>query len=307
MTRPGRSEEGSVSAVVVTWNSEADILSCLGSIAAQTHSQIEIIVVDNASSDRTVQLVREEFRSVRLIKMDSNSGFAHANNVGVMNSTGEYLLTVNPDVVLEPDYVKRIVGVLRSSGEEVGSATGKLLREDRLTLDSTGIISGLAVRFFDRGQGGRDQGQYDASLEILGPCAAAAVYKRAMLDDIKQSGEFFDSSFFAFLEDVDLALRARAAGWRSIYVPEAKAVHRRGGSGTRDSLVQFYALRNRLMLIVKDIPVSTLFAQIVFLAAYDLSRLLWVSVSNPLALSSYRQVLEEMSVLLEKRGEILKK
>jgi GT2 family glycosyltransferase len=127
-----------------------------------------------------------------------------------------------------------------------------------------------------------------------------------MLHDISSSGEFFDPSFFAFFEDVDLALRARAAGWTSIFVPDAQAVHKRGGSNTRGALVQFYAFRNRLRIIIKSIPLSTLLAQAPVLVAYDLLRLIWVSVSNPLALSSYSQVLKEMGRLLEKRREILK-
>jgi GT2 family glycosyltransferase len=299
-------EEGLVSVVVVTWNSADDIVSCLESLFAQSYSPIEVILVDNSSEDRTVQLVRNEFDAARIIRMEANSGFAHANNVGILSGLGEYILTINPDVVLKPYYVERLVTAVKESGPTTGSATGKLFREDGLTIDSTGLTMRAAIRFSDRGQGERDSSRYDSFETILGPCAAAALYRRAMLDDVNMSGEYFDSSFFAYFEDVDLALRARAAGWTSIYVPNARAVHKRGGSNTKGALVQFYAFRNRLRIIIKDIPASTLLVQAPAILVYDLCRLARVSITNPLALSSYSQVLGEMSTLLAKRREILK-
>ena len=128
-----------------------------------------------------------------------------------------------------------------------------------------------------------------------------------MLEDIRMSGEYFDSSFFAFFEDVDLAYRARGAGWVSAYVPDAVAVHRRGGSGTNKNAVQFYAFRNRLFLLIKNVSVWELLWQAPFLILYDLSRLAWVSLSNPLALSAFYQVFRNMRTLLQKRRRILKR
>lgn len=306
MNSESRGRQARVSAIVVTWNSGKDIVSCIESLVTQSYPLLEIIVIDNSSKDNSVTLVKKGFPHVRLLRMERNLGFAGANNVGISNSEGEYVLTVNPDVVLKADYVEKLVGTLDRLNRNVGSATGKLLRDDGVTLDSTGIKAAVAVRFFDRGAGEPDRGQYDTEENILGPCAAAALYKRKMLQEIMLRDGYFDSSFFAFFEDVDLAYRARIAGWDSIYVPEATAVHKRGGSGTRRSLVQFYALRNRLKILVRDIPVSTLLRQAGFLAVYEVLRFFWVSLSNPLALSSYYQVLQQMSALLKDRRRILK-
>lgn len=297
--------KGLVSAVVVTWNSRNDIANCLRSIREQSYSPMESIVVDNSSRDGTADLVKGRSADVTLIRLDRNLGFAHANNIGIENSRGEYVLTVNPDVQLRSDYVEKLVDALNPKEKRVGGATGKLLKEDGATLDSTGLVRGLGMRFFDRGQGERDVGQYDAMPEILGPCAAAALYRREMLEDIRMCGEFFDSSFFAFFEDVDLAYRAGRAGWVSVYVPDAVAVHRRGGSGTSGSTVQFFAFRNRLLLLIKNMPVSELLRQAPFLIFYDLTRLAWVTLFNPQALSSFYQISRNMKGLLRKRRRIL--
>lgn len=296
-----------VSSIVVTWNSRQDIENCLQSIREQSYSPMEIIVVDNWSGDGTAEVVQDRFPDVKLIKLRENLGFAQANNIGIDNSAGEYVMTVNPDVELRQDYTERLVSGLIRKGKRAGAVTGKLMREDDVTLDSTGIVKGLAFRFFDRGQGERDLGQHDSMPEILGPCAAAALYRRDMLEDIRMSGEYFDSSFFAFFEDVDLAYRARRAGWVSAYVPDAVAVHRRGGSGTNKSAVQFYAFRNRLFVLIKNVSVWELLRQAPFIILYDLSRFAWVSLSNPLALSAFYQISKNMRTLLRKRRRILKR
>ncbi len=252
------SESTSVSAVVVTWNSERDIVACLDSLVKQTHQIDTIIVIDNASSDNTCNLVNEHFTQVELVKNPENIGFAAANNIGIGMTDSEWLLTLNPDARIEPDWVEALLKYANGKGQ-VGALGGMLYRDqgeknaDKI-IDSTGIEIYQSRRVRDRGFGEIDRGQYAKDERVFGICAAACLYRRKMLEDTKIDSEVFAESFFSYYEDADLAWRAWRRDWEAYYVPTAVGWHRRGGSPVGSRFSRELTHRSRYWMIARNEP-----------------------------------------------------
>ena len=228
-----------VSIVLVTWNSAQYLRRCLDGIRQQTHRDVELIVVDNASADESVQAAT--------IRNETNRGFAAAVNQGIAAARGEFVQLVNPDCFLEPDYVARLIDVF--GDPRLGSATGKLLRADGNGVDSMGIRMTRSGRHLDID---------DPSLhgEVFGVSGAAAMYRKAFLDDCAVGGEIFDEDFFAYREDADLAWRGRLFGWKAICEPAAIAHHvRRVTPEVRRDLppdINMHSVKNRFLLRMKN-------------------------------------------------------
>jgi len=206
--------------------------------------------VDNGSTDGSTELVFDQ-PDISLVKNPTNLGFAVANNQGLRLCTGEYVLLVNPDVELAPDYVERAIA--HFSRLEVGSVTGKLLRPNPPgTVDSTGHnVYGIGWAE-NRGEELPDNG-YDQAGEVFGVCAAAAMYRRAALNQVAIDGEVFDESYFAYIEDVDLDWRLRWAGWSAWYEPAAVGIHHRSATGGRFTPgIMRHILTNRLLTVLKN-------------------------------------------------------
>lgn len=234
---------------IVTFNSEADIAACLESLGKQTFRDFRIHVLDNASSDNTIaQLSRVD---LDLVRSPSNTGFAKAHNDLIRSYPAEYVLILNPDTILRPDFLERMVAALDARAD-AASATGKLLRMDGVTLDSTGIIMLRSQRHLDRGADQLDRGQFNKPEDVFGPSGAAALYRFKALEDVAIDGQYFDEDFFAYREDADLAWRCRLMGWTSIYVPGAVALHRRRVTPERRSqlsaLINYHSVKNRFLL-----------------------------------------------------------
>ena len=205
---------------------------------ASEHPADEIIVIDNKSKDEHVLLIKERFPNVKIRPLDYNYGFAKPMNIGIRESTAEFILMLNNDAFIEPDFIGELVKVMERD-EKIGSVTGKVYRvattrRGKKILDTTGHILYKNRLCEDRGAEKPDRGKYDKEEEIFGPCAAAAMYRRTMLEDIKIVDEYLDESFFAGREDIDLNWRAQLRGWRSWYVPQAIAHHKRSATINRD-------------------------------------------------------------------------
>ncbi len=256
---------GRVSVVLVNFNGAAFLSRCLDSVFSQTYPSLQLIVVDNGSTDDSMEILRAEERPVEVVEAGGNRGFAWAVNEGIRRSSGEYVLPLNFDIVMEPDFVAQMVDGIDSpqqprrvsSGVRIGSASGKLLRltdEGPLNIiDCTGHIIFRNRLASNRGQDEEDAGQYDRRELIFGASGAAPLYRREMLDDVAIDGQYYDETFFAFLEDVDLDWRAQLLGWTCAYVPEAKAYHYRGGTGMhRSALVQYHNYKNWFLMRRKN-------------------------------------------------------
>ena len=242
---------------IVTFNSAEDIAACLESLAAQTFRDFQIHVLDNASSDGTVEKLAGF--DVALVKSPTNTGFAKAHNDLIHAYPAEYVLMLNPDAVPRPDFLERIIEAL-DARPDAASASGKLLRMDGVTLDSAGIVMQRNQRHLDRGAGEPDRGQFDSPEDVFGPSGAAAVYRMKALNDVAINGQFFDEDFFAYREDADLAWRCRLMGWTSIYVPSAVALHRRRVTPERRSqlsaLINYHSVKNRFLLRLNNMTRS---------------------------------------------------
>jgi len=255
-------EKPAVSVSLVNWNGGTDIIRCLESVYAQTYPNIrEVVIVDNGSTDGSVALIEEKFPNVRILKNDSNLGFCKAHNQAIRMTQGEFVLLLNFDILLEPDFLSYMVSAMTSE-DRIGMVSGKLYRivngAKTKKLDSTGIIM---RQYFPapRGDGEEDTGQYDvdACRYILGPCGAAPLYRRAMLEDTKCQGEYFDEEFVNYVEDVDLAWRAKLLGWIAVYEPSAVACHERGATRKTNQREQsnyfLKGFRNRYLSMYKNI------------------------------------------------------
>jgi len=234
---------------LVTFNSANDIAACLESLGTQTFRDFRIHVLDNASSDDTIKALSGF--DLDLIRSQTNTGFARAHNDLIRSYPAEFVLVLNPDAILKPEFLQRIVAALEAR-PDAASATGKLLRLDGRTLDSTGIVMLRSQRHLDRGADQTDQGQFDKPEEVFGPSGAAALYRYSALQDVAFDGQFFDEDFFAYREDADLAWRFRLMGWTSIYVPAAVALHRRRVTPERRSelspIINYHSVKNRFLL-----------------------------------------------------------
>ena len=293
-----------LSVVIPTWNSATHLETCLTSLARQSYRARDIFIVDNGSTDDTCRLARRDDLPLTLVCHSTNIGFCRAVNHGIRASSGTWVLVLNSDTELTPGTLAALSAAAVRLDPSVGMIGGKLLRMDRRTLDSTGLVLSRAWRFFDRGAGEPDHGQYDASGEVWGVCAAAALYRRAMLEAIAEGDTYFDERFFALVEDVDLTLRARRAGWRAWYEPRAVIYHARNGSGLSRRVRQALSLRNRYYLLWKHATRRSLVADLPWLAPYELLRLPAVLATNRLAWRALQEALCNGSKIRQRGNQI---
>jgi len=282
-----------VAIVVVSWNSVGFLPACLDSLRQLVRPPAEVVVVDSGSNDGSADLVRSRYPEFELIDCGENVGFCKGNNLGIRATTSLHVLVLNPDTILEPDFLERMLPAFDDPA--VGLVAGKLLRFDRSTLDTAGQMLSRSRRPRDRGYGQPDQGQFDRDEEVFGVCGAAALYRREMLDSIADPGAtYFDEVFFAFGEDLDLAWRARRVGWRAAYRYRAVALHARGGSSSgakwvrrlsamlgRGPEIRFHVLKNRYLTILRNDTVAGYLTNLPFVLARDLTVLGMILVTSP--------------------------
>jgi GT2 family glycosyltransferase len=240
---------------IVTFNSAGDITVCLQSLHSQTLRDFEVHIFDNASRDETLKII-EQCDVDYVMHSRVNTGFCKAHNELVRRFPSDYVLFLNPDTLLQPRFIETLASAL-DSRPDAASASGKLLRMDAKTIDSTGIIMLREQRHLDRGAGELDTGQYESAEDVFGPSGAAAMYRRAALDETAIDGQYFDEDFFAYREDADLAWRCRLLGWNSIYVPSAVALHRRRVTPERrrslPKQINYHSVKNRFLLRINNI------------------------------------------------------
>ena len=274
--------------VVVNWNRRELLRACLASLASQTHESFEVVVVDNGSNDGSAELVRglsREFPApLRLVQNRVNRGFCAANNQGMEGAETEFIALLNNDAEADAGWLQALAQEI-STAADIGMAASKILVwEDPRRIDKCGHLIYPDGQNRGRGTGQIDRGQFEQVEETLWPDGCAAMYRRAMLDEIGG----FDEDFFAYADDAELGLRARIAGWRCVYTPRAVVRHHRGatlglGSARRLQLIE----RNRVLLAVKLFPWNLLWLN----GAYFTARIgagLWAALRNRGELRHYR-------------------
>jgi GT2 family glycosyltransferase len=270
-----------ISVVVVNWNRRVLLKNCLDSLARQTYASYEVIIIDNGSDDGSRELVEQAIPAypvpLKLLVNSENLGFCKANNQGFAHSEAAFLAVLNNDAEADPNWLASLYEACTRT-KDTGMAASKILVwEEPSRIDKAGHLIYPDGQNRGRGTGQLDRGQFDRAEEVLWPDGCAAMYKRAMLEDVGD----FDEEFFAYADDAELGLRGRIAGWQCFYTPAAVVRHHRGatlglGSAKRLTLIE----RNRVLLVVKLFPLNLLWLN----GAYLLARIawgLWAALKNP--------------------------
>ena len=256
-----------VSVVIVTWNGRQHLETCLTSVAAQRDVSVETVLVDNASSDGTVDYVRSHFPAVRVVALAENRGFAGGNNAGVQEARGRFVALLNNDTWADPGWLRALLAGLDDASGFALATSRIVYMHDPDTIDSAG--DGL-LRWggaFKRHHGERAAAA-PATQEVFGVCGAACLMPKAVFEELGG----FDDDFFASHEDVDLSYRARLRGYRCRYVADAIVKH--VGSATLGSVSPFSVFqgqRNLEWMYVKDTPGSLLFRTLPGHVVYDIA------------------------------------
>ena len=237
------------SLIIVNWNGRDLLGDCLSSLEKQTESAEEVIVVDNGSSDDSLELLKKSFPYVKAVSLAKNYGFAKANNIGIRLASGCRIALLNNDTVVEPGWLGALNRTL-DQHPEVGFCASKILMYwDTGIIDSAGDMLGIA-RAYKRGHGRHIGTEFSDPEYVFGACAGAAIYRREMLDDIG----LFDETFVTNLEDVDLSFRAQLAGYRCMYVPTAVVYHKVGETKRRTGWTEKLTYRNNKLMWLKNAP-----------------------------------------------------
>ena len=223
------------------------------SVLKSNYPNFEIILVDNASTDNSIKIIEETFGCsplLRIVKNNANLGFAAGNNVGVSHSKGKYILFLNNDTLVEPDWLIELVKVMENQAT-IGAAQSKLISlADKRTIDSAGDFLdyyGLSIR---RGSWGDDEGQYNQIDEIFSARGAALIVKSQILAEIGG----FDPDFFLCYEDIDLCWRIKLNGYKIMFVPKSRVYHIGSASTISSSKNVFHIEKNRLFTLLKNMP-----------------------------------------------------
>lgn len=227
-----------ISAVIVNWNGEKYLYKCINSLLKQDYGNIEIIVIDNDSTDNSVNIINKNFEGKLKLIQNKNIGYAGGANTGIENSNGDYVMIANPDVIFETDYLSKCIKKLDENSENA-AVIGKLLKydfdKDEIInfIDSAGIGFNHKRQGRDIGQNDADIGQYEEDRRVFGVCGAAAVFKKSCLENIKIDNDYFDSDFFAYKEDIDICWRLNLYGFKCYYIHDAIAYHGRGMNSSK--------------------------------------------------------------------------
>jgi GT2 family glycosyltransferase len=237
------------SIIIPNWNGARYLRTCLRALRRQTYPHLEIILVDNGSTDESLALAQREFPGLTIVELGHNRGLAVAINRGIERARGEIIIALNNDTEVVPGWAEALMAALDRHADAGMAASKMRLFDQRQRLHSAGDGFGVDGLPLNRGVWEKDEGQFDQDTFVFGACAGAAAYRRQMLAEIG----LFDEDFFMYCEDVDLNWRAQLAGYRCIFVPEAIVYHHLSASGAGKT-ASFYTGRNTLLVLAKDLP-----------------------------------------------------
>jgi GT2 family glycosyltransferase len=306
-----------VSVTIVTYNSGRFIKRCLESVLEQKYPNLEVVVVDNASTDGTIDILEQFADRCRICYNDENSGFAAAQNQAIALAGGDWVLTLNPDVLLLPNFIQALLEA-GYADPKCGTVCGKLLTirpsfdlPEKQLVDSTGIYFTPMLRHLDRGSQEVDNGHYIQFEYVFGATAAAALYRRQMIDDIAIDNEFFDPDFFVYREDADVAWRAQLLGWRCIYTPLARGYHVRNVlPGNRRALppeINMHSVKNRFLLRIKNMTPDLYRRNWLSITARDLVVVGACLLHEHTSLKAFAYLAKNWKRVWSKRREIMKR
>ena len=265
-----------VAVIIVSLNGKGLLQISLASLKKLNYpsEKLKVILVDNGSKDGSVAWLKKNYPDVLVIKNKVNLGFAKANNQGIKAALKDkkvsFIVTLNNDAEVQRRWLKNLVSFMQNH-KRVGIGASKMLQfKNRDRFDSAGdfFLKG-SLRVINRGYSQADRGQFDRPQETLSACAAAAIFRRQTLNDIKIFGEFFDEDFVSYIEDTDLNIRAKLKGWLTYYIPDAVIYHMSSATSSKLSkkFKEYVSRRNRILMAVKNFPAPQM---ILLLAKYIL-------------------------------------
>src|SRR5882757_8661515 len=304
-----------VSITIVTYNSGRFIKRCLESVLAQKYPLKEVIVIDNSSTAGTADILEQFEDRCQIVYNCENIGFAAAQNQAIGLASGEWVLTLNPDVLLLPNFIQALVDAGQVD-PKIGTVCGKLLAilatfdlPDKPLVDSTGIYFTPMLRHLDRGSQEVDNGHYLNFEYVFGATAAAALYRRGMIEDISVDGEFFDPDFFVYREDADVAWRAQLMGWRCVYSPHARGYHVRnvlpGNRRALPPVINMHSVKNRFLMRIKNMTGDLYRRNWLSITARDIVVFSACLVREQSSLKAFWYIGKNWKRVMEKRREIM--
>lgn len=295
-----------ISIIIPSSNGKHLLKDCLPAVMRLRKVTFEVIVVDNGSSDGTVDYINERFPSVRVIEYPEALGFSRAVNAGIQAAQGEYVALLNNDTQVEPEWLYELATAL-DEHPKVGFCASKILKaSNRHLIYAAGDGLTVAGFAYNRGKEDPEEIYYLQPEHVFGACAGAALYRKELFDNVG----LFDEDFYAFLEDVDLSFRAQMQGYRCLYVSSARVYHIGGATfGDMAERCLFYGNRNRLYFLAKNMPAWFLVRHSLSILAYSLINiLLYTAKGKGMAVAhGYFEGLRTIGPFLEKRKETLAK
>ena len=316
---------------IVTWNSLKYLPFCLKSIFSQTYRDFQVLVVDNNSQDGTVDFLRNNYPEVTVFQNKKNLGFAKANNQGIKLFNSPFIVLCNPDIIMAEGWLGKIMAKAEAvSHKDYGSFGGKLLKlrvinADLGEFEKTNLIDSCGLRIYPNHRVSEiNAGQKDGELsedEVFGHSAALVLYRRLALDNClykskaNPSGEYFDEDFFFYKEDVDLAWRLQLLGFKSLFVPEARAYHIRSlaeadiktakgimkNRHRQSSFARRHSYRNHLLVLVKNESLKNLFKYSPFILWYELRKIIYILLLEWPTVPALGEALKLWPRMLKKR------
>lgn len=351
-----------VSICVLGYNNRKYLKLCFEAIFSQTYPNLEVLYIDNGSKDGSVEEIEKlkaqelkfkaqnlkfkaqsgeskiqnlKSQAFKIIKNKKNLGYAEGHNIGIRESSGEYILCLNPDVILDKNFVRNALNFFLKE-KKAGAITGKLLKfkmldtqiEKTNIIDSLGLIIFKSHRVIEKGGGEQDKGQYNQAQEVFGVSGAAAMFRRKALEDIKyqilniKQQSYFDIDFFAYKEDIDLSFRLRHAGWQCWYVPDALAWHNRWerGSGEKENmitvlkrrrkktkLINYLSYRNHLIWLLKNEFAINILLFFPWIFWYEFKKFIYILFFEPKNITALFDFIAFLPLTFKKRHDILSK
>lgn len=289
-----------VSIIIVSWNGLHWLMKSLPSLEKITYKKIEIILVDNSSKDGTIEWVKKHYPSIKIISINSNLGFAEANNRGFESSKGEYVLFLNNDVEVTPEFVTELINVVRSDSTIAGAQSKILLLDDKNRYDSIGAFLTPTGFLYHYCFMNKEHKKYDKQIDLFTPKGACMLFKRSALQNILIHQKLFDPDAFAYFEETDMAHRIWLSGKRIVYAPSSVIYHKMGGTSTtmNNAFIQYHSFKNRIASYIKNLSLQKLISILLlhffmiqlyafvgfikgkFEVSFAIERSIWWNISN---------------------------
>lgn len=292
--------------IIPNWNGRHHLQECLESLRVQSFPDFETLLVDNGSSDGSVEYVRQEWPEVEIVALPENIGFAAGVNRGIEASRGKFVVLLNNDTLVDSHWLESLAAAIRQNPDVPIFASKLLNYYDRAIVDSAGDAIDLSLGPYKIGEFQPSE-RFPERRFIFGACGGGGCYRREIFDRIG----FFDEDFFAYFEDVDFSFRANWAGFRTLFVPDAIIYHKvaatSGASSKNRDRFDILRRRNFIFLVIKNYPASFLVRHLPFIVCAHLLKFISYVLQGrwKVAFGTQRAILAGLPAMLRKRRQVM--